>query len=131
MLYYAQISFAILALISIVIGMTFWWTEADPSTANNVLCLHETEWGFVSTFGLVFGTIISMLVLMQINASQYVLVRIPYNMGIFNKEICHEVNIGMRKTFLKQLTIVKDDGLNEPLIQKLKESTRTDEDYRL
>lgn len=75
----------------------FIFTESDPTTAKNVLCLHKTEWGFVSNFGLAWGISMQLLVLLQINVSQHVLVRIPFNMGLFQKDAGHALKVGIRR----------------------------------
>ena len=96
-LYWAIIIFALLSTSSIIVGISFFFTESDPSTAKNLLCLHGHEWGFLSLLGFAFGISIQLLVLLQINVSQYVLVRTPYNMGIFENDPKHNLRVGIRK----------------------------------
>lgn len=49
--------------------------------------------------------VLSILILMQINASQYVLIRIPNNMGLFNeKSLSARVGAGIRTNLLREET---------------------------
>ena len=47
----------------------------------------------MSPVGNIFGTLHQLLILMQINITQYVMVRIPRNMGVFEKDMKHEIGI--------------------------------------
>ena len=47
--------------------------------------MNGNEWVYMSVMGNIFGTLHQLLILMQINITQYVLVRIPRNMGMFNE----------------------------------------------
>jgi len=53
---------------------------------QHLLCVQGYEWIYLSPVGNIFGTLHQLLVLMQINITQYVLVRIPRNMGLFNPD---------------------------------------------
>ena len=62
------------------------------------------------------------------NVSQYVLVRIPYNMGLFEKDAKHALKVGIRrKLSMKIANDFNDLAHLQPLLLKLKESERTDE----
>ena len=79
---------------------------------------------------------INFLILCNINTSQFITVKIPKNKGIFDRDISHTVDIGMRKQFTKVLTVVSKHthSINchhAPLIEKLEEANRTDEDFRV
>lgn len=74
-----------------------------------MLCLHGSEWVYVSPVGNVFGTFHQLLILMQINITQYVLVRIPRNMGLFDVtkiDMKHTMAHSLRKNLL-------DTAINE------------------
>ena len=73
--------------------------------------------------------ILSMMVLCQINASQYILIRIPLNEKIFPSTTI----MGMKSNLLDSLLskVDKDDQQNQGLILKLKRVNTFKEDARV
>ena len=62
-----------------------------------------------------------------VNMSQYVMVRIPLNMGLFEKDQKHTFSMGLRHQFTGLLK--KEDNPNmEPLLSKLEESKTVKQD---
>ena len=51
-----------------------------------LICAEGDIWVSNGVWGSVFTAIIQMLILLQINASQFVLIRTPDNMGCFEKQ---------------------------------------------
>lgn len=109
-----------------------------------MLCLHGSEWIYLSLVGNVFGTLHQLLVLMQINITQYVLVRIPRNMGLFDVahiDMKHSISHSLRSQLLN--TAINDQTGAEQkwepsmgtqgmtlgqLLRKIKESQMTTDD---
>lgn len=55
-------------------------------TRVDFVCLLGNEWVPTSFFGSTYLTLMSMSILTQINASQYITIRIPYTEKIFDTE---------------------------------------------
>jgi hypothetical protein len=104
MLFMANIVFGLLSLVTIGLGVWMMITENNPETSNHLVCLHGNEWGYVSFWGMVFGTAHQIMVLMQINISQYIIVRIPYDMGIFDRDQKHATKIGLIRALQKSIS---------------------------
>ena len=69
---------------------------------QHLLCLHGYEWVYMSRVGNIFGTLHQLLVLMQINITQYVLVRAPDNMGVFKQDMIADLGHQLRKNLLEK-----------------------------
>lgn len=115
---------------------------------QHLLCVHGTEWIYLSRMGVIFGTGHQLLILMQINITQYVLVRIPRNMGIFDqtKNMQHLMASGLRTKLLETgINETSGEPLGEDsyktadgkislgrLLQKIKESkVNNDDNFRV
>lgn len=86
-LFYANIIFGLLALLTMVLGLVI----VNHPNNNYIACTGGSVWVFKSIWGTLFGSVHQMLVLLQINTSQYVLVKIPRNHGCFDKNIRSEL----------------------------------------
>jgi len=58
----------------------------------------------MSIFATIFGTTISFMILFAINTSQYVIIRIPYGMKIFDEDVKHSTGLGLRRMLTKKLS---------------------------
>ena len=78
--------------------------QHQPDSTQHLLCLNGTQWIYMSLVGNLFGTFHQVLILMQINITQYVMVKIPRNMGLFEEaKAVHKVGLGLRKGLLAGL----------------------------
>lgn len=82
--------FGFISVFTVASGYFIINRQHEPGTNQHLLCMHGYEWIYLTPVGNVFGTLHQLLVLMQINITQYVLVRIPRNMGLFNPEDKHD-----------------------------------------
>ena len=74
-----------------------------PGANQHLLCINNNEWIYLTAAGNIFGTLHQLLILMQINITQYVLVRIPRNLGIFKgPSLSHKMESEMRAKLLNQ-----------------------------
>jgi hypothetical protein len=84
----------------------------------------------MSIYGVIFGTTISFMILFAINASQYVIIRIPKGMKIFEEEMKHSTSLGLRKMLTKKISDEPKQAHLQPLLDKLHDADRTDEKFR-
>ena len=96
-----------ISLALIGLGIYFDKNEANVNTRNNFVCVNGNEWAFISPLGNLYGIILSMMILCQINASQYILIRIPLQKKIF----ISKTQIELKSSLLTKL-IVKADTEN-------------------
>ena len=81
----ANIFFGICSILTVAAGYFIINRQKVEGYRQHLLCLHGYEWVYMSRVGNIFGTLHQLLVLMQINITQMVLVRLPDNMKIFKK----------------------------------------------
>lgn len=74
--------------------------QHDPDSRQHLLCVNGNEWVYLTTLGNLFGTCLQLLILMQINITQYVMVKTPRNMGIFDEDKTHDVGVALRAKLL-------------------------------
>mmetsp|Transcript_47815 Transcript_47815/g.63195 ORF Transcript_47815/g.63195 Transcript_47815/m.63195 type:complete len:104 (-) Transcript_47815:396-707(-) len=79
-LFITNIFFGTLSLIIICVG----FTVINSPDAKCLLCYGGNMWIERGIFGTLFIMCHQILILMKINSSQMVLIRIPNNRGIFN-----------------------------------------------
>jgi hypothetical protein len=84
----------------------------------------------MSIFGVIFGTTISFMILFAINASQYVIIRIPKRMKIFDEDVKHSAGLGLRKLLTKKISDEPEQAHLQPLLDKLHDADRKDEKFR-
>ena len=77
--------FGLFAILTVAAGSFIINRQSMPGTRQHLLCINGNEWIYMSRVGNIFGTLHQILVLMQINITQMVLVRIPHNLGVFDK----------------------------------------------
>ena len=74
-----------LSISMITIGLIICNQEAlYNNTSTAFVCINSNEWVPVNAFGNIYLMILSLMILFQINLSQYILIRLPYNSGIFD-----------------------------------------------
>lgn len=79
-----NIVFGLISVLTVASGYFIMNRQNIAGSKQHLLCLNGNEWIYLSPVGNIFGTLHQLLVLMQINITQYVLVRIPRNMGLFD-----------------------------------------------
>ena len=122
MLFKLNLLFGTISMITVGVGL---FIMNDPNQGvtkkAHIFCVNGYEWINNDIWGMLFIMLHQMLILLQINMSQYVMVRIPYNMGLFEEDKKHEFKMGLRHQFTGFLK--KEDNPNmEPLLSKLEES---------
>ena len=128
MLFKLNLLFGTISMATVAIGV---FIINDPNKFDNgqahIFCANGYEWINNDVWGMLFITLHQMLILLQINMSQYVMVRIPLNMGLFEKDQKHTFSMGLRHQFTGLLK--KEDNPNmEPLLSKLEESKTVKQD---
>lgn len=131
--------FGAISILTVASGYFIMNRQAVAGSKQHLLCMNGYEWIYLSPVGNVFGTLHQLLVLMQINITQYVLVKIPRNQKLFNEvDKQHLVASSLRDKLL--ITAEKDDdGNTKPedggaklslgkLLAKIKESQRQGDD---
>lgn len=99
------IVFSLISLALIGLGVYLDINQANVNTRNDFVCINGNEWAFITPLGNLYGVILSMIILCQINASQYILIRIPLQRGdIF----IPKAQIELKSSLLNKL-IVKAD----------------------
>lgn len=103
-LFWSNILFGAFAILTMIFGFTFVNSNAeDPDQAAYIVCYHGNQWIEKSLWGSLFLMCHQILILLQINASQYVLVRIPHGLGIFKeKSVFERVGDGIRSGLLSK-----------------------------
>lgn len=85
--FYGGLTVSAISIAMIAIGMRICKNDVhDPNTtaAPSFVCIKGNEWAPTDAFGNIYLAIVSLMVLMQINLSQYILIRLPYNNGVFD-----------------------------------------------
>ena len=77
--------FGCISVLTVASGYFIVNRSHHEGTNQHLLCYEGYEWIFLSPVGNIFCTLHQLLVLLQINITQYVLVRIPRNMGLFDQ----------------------------------------------
>ena len=95
-----NISFGVLSMLTVATGYFILAREHHTGTKQHLLCVNGSEWILLSPVGQIFGVAHQLLVLMQINITQYVLVRAPDNRGVFNKDMMNDLGHQLRKNLL-------------------------------
>ena len=80
------------------------FTNSNPATATDLICLNKDQWGFMSIDATIFGMTISLMILLAINASQYIIIRIPNGMKIFDDDLQHNTGLGLRILLSKKIS---------------------------
>jgi hypothetical protein len=82
-----------------------------------LVCLID-EWAPTSFFGIIYLTLITTSILTQINTSQFITIRIPHKLGIFDSDTMQNMKIGLLKGFASKsiiLGIQNEDDANQLL----------------
>ena len=89
-LQYANLFFSVVIIFLIGAGINM---ATHPYYIRSITCTHRKgEWKPETVFGNIFQISHQILILLQINVSQYVLIRLPRNDGIFVKNWVQELN---------------------------------------
>ena len=101
-LFLANILFGTFSCITIGVGFKFMnANDDDPEKVDFLLCYNGNQWIENSWKGSLFMMCHQILILLQINASQMVLIRIPNNMDLFeHKNMSMRVGDGIRSRLL-------------------------------
>jgi hypothetical protein len=111
-LLYGNLVFGVISVLTVASGYFIINRQNQPGTKQHLLCLRGFEWVYLGPIGNIFGTLHQLLILMQINITQYVLVRIPRNMGLFeHDDMKHALADGLRS---KLLDTAINEGENKP-----------------
>lgn len=125
-LFKANLIFGILSMLTASTGYFIMNRQSDSGSKEHLMCYEGTQWVYMSHLGNLLGTMHQALILMQINITQFVLVKIPRNMEIFNKaKSTTAVTKGLQATLLRNLTMNQaainadggdenDDGFKKP-----------------
>ena len=95
--------FGVISILTVASGYFIINRQKEEGATQHLLCVHGTEWIYMSPIGNIFGTLHQLLILMQINITQYVLVKCPRNAGLFNVEkvdLMHTMGTGLRSKLL-------------------------------
>ena len=137
-----NIIFGIFSILTVAAGYFIINRQHIPGANQHLLCLHSYEWIYLSPVGNIFGTLHQILVLMQINITQYVLVRLPDNEGVFDEpDMTAKLGHGLRDQLLN--TAVNEEGGEDAMydgvrnsknplaaiLSKIKESQKKDDDH--
>ena len=95
-----NIVFGVLSILTVAAGYFIINKQNQPNTHLHLLCIHGYEWIYLSPVGNLFGTFHQVLILMQINITQYVMVKIPRWEGVFEANQAHEVGLALRQNLL-------------------------------
>lgn len=85
---------------------------------------------YISPLGNIYGVILSMMILCQINASQYILIRIPLMQNIF----ITKAQINIKSSLLSKLITEadKDEQIKDnKFMRSMTKINRKDEEFRL
>ena len=102
-LFWANLIFGIVSICCVSTGWLIMNKQNDPEARQHLLCYGGSEWIYLSLTGMCLGTCHQLLILTQINITQFVLVKIPRNMGIFHQDAMHSVSMGLRSKLLTDL----------------------------
>ena len=142
-LFYGNLFFGLLSMFTVASGYFIINRQHMEGTNQHLLCLHGYEWIYLSPVGNVFGTLHQLLVLMQINITQFVLVRLPDRMEIFKHDVVNDLKSQMRQNLIDQAEKETEKGDEttpgedapkksiNPLaatLMKLKEAQKKDDD---
>jgi hypothetical protein len=104
--------------------------NSETGTRVDLVCLNGEEWAPTSIFGTVYLFFMSMMTLTQINAAQYLMIRMPYKEGVFDSE--HKQLLKM--ALLRKLSLTAQsagDGDNEHVATTVLKRMQTKEKIRL
>ena len=100
-LFIGNLVFGVISILTVASGYFIINRQNNPDKTQHLLCVHGHEWIYLSKIGNIFGTLHQLLILMQINITQYVLVRIPRNLGLFKQvDMKHAIADGLRAKLL-------------------------------
>ena len=89
-LQYANLFFSIVLIFLIAAGSVM---ASHPYYIRSITCTsREGEWKPITAYGNIFQILHQLMVLLQINVCQYVLIRLPRNDRIFDRNLVQELN---------------------------------------
>ena len=148
----ANMFFGALSICTVAAGYLIINRQFKEGINQHLLCINGNEWVYMSLLGNIFGTMLQLLILMQINITQYVLVRVPRNLGLFDTskvDLKHQMSMGLRDRLLDtavnsegvetaptpKMTFTADNGEKlslGQLLQRIKDSRQNhDDNFRL
>ena len=83
----------------------------------------------MTVFGNIYLVMVSMICLLQINASQYILIRLPFMRGVFDTETKQTLKMSLLSKMMKK-TDSEDKG-NTELKMRLAGIANTKEEFRI
>ena len=104
-LFYTNILFGTFSLITVIFGFKFMNEAGDESkeSDNYIICYQGNKWIENNLWGTLFLMCHQILILLQINASQFVLIRTPNSMGLFEERtLADRVGAGLRSGLLNK-----------------------------
>ena len=81
-LFYTNLAFGSIAICIIVVGWTV--MNQEHTAVDDLVCYNNNQWIETGLYGSLFISCHQILILMMINMSQMVLIRVPNNMGLFD-----------------------------------------------
>lgn len=85
-LFWSNLIFGAVSILTAATGFLILNRQHNPDATQHLLCVNGNEWIYLSITGMVFGTCHQLLILMQINITQFVMVKIPRKMKIFEED---------------------------------------------
>jgi hypothetical protein len=123
--YLMTLFFSSLSIAMVIIGLIIGINSTNGASRVDLVCLNGEEWAPTSKFGTIYLFLISMMILTQINAAQYLTIRIPYTDGIFDSETAQNLKLSL----LSKMAVKGSD--NDQLIGSLLKRTNTTERLRI
>lgn len=105
-----------LSISMITIGLVFCNQETlYNNTSSAFICINSNEWVPLNAFGNIYLMILSLMILFQINLSQYILIRLPYTSGIFDTKTKQNLKLKLLADVLKECKRLKEKEEKEAL----------------
>lgn len=102
--------------------------STEPAKRIDFVCI-GSEWAPVTAFGNLYLLMVSMICLLQINASQFILIRLPFKLGVFDTE----TKASLKSVLLKKMSMINDQegSGNNDLKARLAGIAKTKEEFRI
>jgi len=94
---YSNMIFGLMSMLCVLTGWFILNQQHHEDAKQHILCVNDYEWVYLSLAGTILGTLHQALILMQINITQFVMVKIPRKMKIFEEpEQKHTVGMALK-----------------------------------
>lgn len=87
------IFFTIVPLIMLSLGLYI--DMNSKSSKPDLVCFNDIEWVPTTVLGTVFLFSISITTILQINCSQFILIRVPLRHGVFDQTTLDKLKVGL------------------------------------